>query len=41
MHERWADTDRLTVHDLLSAEEERVGQWGEDTPERFIRHVTP
>jgi catechol 2,3-dioxygenase-like lactoylglutathione lyase family enzyme len=43
VHERWADTDRLNVRsgsNLLSAEEGLVSQWGEDPPERFIRHVT-
>jgi catechol 2,3-dioxygenase-like lactoylglutathione lyase family enzyme len=44
VHERWADTDRLnarTPGNLLSAEEGLVSQWGEDPPERFIRHVSP
>jgi hypothetical protein len=43
MHERWADTDRLNVKNgtnLLSAEEGFLSQWGEDAPERFIRHVS-
>jgi catechol 2,3-dioxygenase-like lactoylglutathione lyase family enzyme len=43
VHERWADTDRLNASsgsNLLSAEEGLVSQWGEDPPERFIRHVT-
>jgi len=43
VHERWADTDRLNARsgsNLLSAEEGLVSQWGEDPPERFIRHVT-
>jgi catechol 2,3-dioxygenase-like lactoylglutathione lyase family enzyme len=43
VHERWADTDRLnarTPGNLLSAEEGLVSQWGEDPPERFIRHVS-
>jgi len=43
VHERWADTDRLNAKsgsNLLSAEEGLVSQWGEDPPERFIRHVT-
>jgi len=43
VHERWADTDRLNARsgsNLLSAEEALVSQWGEDPPERFIRHVT-
>jgi catechol 2,3-dioxygenase-like lactoylglutathione lyase family enzyme len=43
VHERWADTDRLnarTPGNLLSAEEALVSQWGEDPPERFIRHVS-
>jgi catechol 2,3-dioxygenase-like lactoylglutathione lyase family enzyme len=44
VHERWADTDRLNVKNgsnLLSAEDGLRSQWGEDPPERFIRHVTP
>jgi catechol 2,3-dioxygenase-like lactoylglutathione lyase family enzyme len=43
VHERWADTDRLnarTPGNLLSAEESLVSQWGEDPPERFLRHVS-
>ena len=43
VHERWADTDRLNARsgsNLLSAEEALVSQWGEDPPERFIRHVS-
>ncbi len=43
VHERWADTDRLNARspgNLLSAEEGLVSQWGEDPPERFIRHVS-
>ena len=43
VHERWADTDRLNARsgsNLLSAEEGLVSQWGEDPPERFLRHVT-
>jgi catechol 2,3-dioxygenase-like lactoylglutathione lyase family enzyme len=44
VHERWADTDRLNAKsgsNLLAAEEALVSQWGEDPPERFIRHVSP
>jgi catechol 2,3-dioxygenase-like lactoylglutathione lyase family enzyme len=43
VHERWADTDRLnarTPGNLLAAEEALVSQWGEDPPERFIKHVS-
>jgi catechol 2,3-dioxygenase-like lactoylglutathione lyase family enzyme len=43
VHERWADTDRLNARsgsNLLAAEEALVSQWGEDPPERFIRHVS-
>jgi len=43
VHERWADTDRLnarTPGTLLSAEESLRSQWGEDPPERFIKHVS-
>jgi catechol 2,3-dioxygenase-like lactoylglutathione lyase family enzyme len=44
VHERWADTDRLNARsgsNLLSAQEAFVSQWGEDPPEKFIRHVSP
>jgi len=44
VHERWADTDRLNARsgsNLLSVEEGFGSQWGEDAPERFVRHVTP
>ena len=43
VHERWADTDRLNARspgNLLSAEKALVSQWGEDPPEKFIRHVS-
>ena len=43
VHERWADTDRLNARsgsNLLPAEEALVSQWGEDPPEKFIRHVS-
>jgi len=43
VHERWADTDRLNAKsgsNLLPAQEALVSQWGEDPPERFIRHVS-
>jgi hypothetical protein len=43
VHERWADTDRLNARsatNLLSAHEALVSQWGEDPPEKFIRHVS-
>ena len=43
VHERWADTDRLnarTPGTLLSAEEALISQWGEDPPEKFIKHVS-
>jgi catechol 2,3-dioxygenase-like lactoylglutathione lyase family enzyme len=43
VHERWADTDRLnarTPGNLLAAHEALVSQWGEDPPERFIKHVS-
>ena len=43
VHERWADTDRLNARsgsNLLPAGEALVSQWGEDPPERFIRHVS-
>jgi hypothetical protein len=43
VHERWADTDRLNATSgshLLAAEEAFVSQWGEDPPEKFLRHVS-
>jgi catechol 2,3-dioxygenase-like lactoylglutathione lyase family enzyme len=43
VHERWADTDRLNAASggrLLSAQEALVSQWGEDPPEKFIKHVS-
>jgi catechol 2,3-dioxygenase-like lactoylglutathione lyase family enzyme len=43
VHERWADTDRLnarTPGNLLSAEEALISQWGEDPPEKFLKHVS-
>jgi len=43
VHERWADTDRLNAQsgsNLLSAAEGFRSQWGEDAPERFIKHVS-
>jgi hypothetical protein len=43
VHERWADTDRLNARsrtNLLPAHEALVSQWGEDPPEKFIRHVS-
>lgn len=43
VHERWADTDRLNARSgshLLPAEEALTSQWGEDPPEKFIRHVS-
>jgi catechol 2,3-dioxygenase-like lactoylglutathione lyase family enzyme len=44
VHERWADTDRLNAtsgSNLLPVEEGFASQWGDDAPEKFIRHVTP
>ena len=44
VHERWADTDRLNAKsgsNLLAVHEAFVSQWGEDPPEKFIRHVSP
>jgi catechol 2,3-dioxygenase-like lactoylglutathione lyase family enzyme len=43
VHERWADTDRLDASvpgNVLSAEEALISQWGEDPPEKFIKHVS-
>jgi catechol 2,3-dioxygenase-like lactoylglutathione lyase family enzyme len=44
VHEQWADTDRLNARsgsNLLPAEEALVSQWGDDPPQKFIRHVSP
>ena len=44
VHEHWADTDRLNVHNaghLVSAEEGLRSQWGDRPPEKFIGHVSP
>jgi catechol 2,3-dioxygenase-like lactoylglutathione lyase family enzyme len=44
VHEHWADTDRMNIGDgghLVSAEEGLRSQWGEEPPEKFIRHVSP
>jgi catechol 2,3-dioxygenase-like lactoylglutathione lyase family enzyme len=44
VHEHWADTDRLNVHNggnLVSADEGLRSQWGTRPPEKFIGHVTP
>ena len=43
VHERWADTDRLNAKsgsNLLPAHEALISQWGEDPPEKFIKHVS-
>jgi hypothetical protein len=43
VHEHWADTDRLNVHNggnLISAEEGLKSQWGTRPPEKFIGHVS-
>jgi len=39
VHEHWADSDRLDVHNggnLVAAEEGLISQWGDPPPERFI-----
>jgi len=39
VHEHWADSDRLNVHNggnLVAAEEGLISQWGDPPPERFI-----
>jgi len=44
VHEHWADTDRLNVHNgsnMVSAEEGLRSQWGTRPPEKFIGHVSP
>jgi catechol 2,3-dioxygenase-like lactoylglutathione lyase family enzyme len=44
VHEHWADTDRLNVHNgsnLVSAEDGLRSQWGTRPPEKFIGHVSP
>ena len=43
VHERWADTDRLNAKsgsNLLPAHEALISQWGDDPPEKFLRHVS-
>jgi hypothetical protein len=43
VHEHWADTDRLNVHNgsnLVSAEEGLRSQWGDRPPAKFIGHVS-
>jgi hypothetical protein len=44
VHEHWADTDRLNVHNgsnMVSAEEGLRSQWGTRPPDKFIGHVSP
>jgi len=44
VHEHWADTDRLNVHNggnLVPAEEGLRSQWGTRPPEKFRGHVSP
>jgi catechol 2,3-dioxygenase-like lactoylglutathione lyase family enzyme len=44
VHEHWADTDRLNIHNggnLVSAEEGLRSQWGTRPPDKFIGHVSP
>ena len=44
VHEHWADTDRLNVHNggnLVAAEEGLRSQWGTRPPEKFRGHVSP
>lgn len=43
VHEHWADTDRLNVHNgsnLVSAEEGLRSQWGDRPPPKFVGHVS-
>ncbi len=43
VHEHWADSDRLNVHNggnLVSAEEGLVSQWGDPPPQRFIERTS-
>jgi Glyoxalase/Bleomycin resistance protein/Dioxygenase superfamily len=43
VHEHWADSDRLNVHNgsnLLPVEEGFNSQWGERPPEKFIHHIS-
>jgi hypothetical protein len=43
VHERGADTGRLNAtsgSNLLSAEDGFRSQWGDNPPERFVRHVS-
>ena len=44
VHEHWADTDRLNVHNgghLIPAEEGLRSQWGTRPPPKFAGHVSP
>lgn len=44
VHEHWADSDRLNVHNgsnLIPIEEGLRSQWGEEPPQRFIGYVSP
>jgi catechol 2,3-dioxygenase-like lactoylglutathione lyase family enzyme len=44
VHEHWADTDRLNVHNggnLVPAEEALRSQWGSGPPEKFRNYVSP
>jgi catechol 2,3-dioxygenase-like lactoylglutathione lyase family enzyme len=44
VHEHWADSDRLNIHNgsnLISVEQGFTSQWGEGPPAKFIGHVSP
>ena len=44
VHEHWADSDRLNIHNgsnLVSVEQGFTSQWGEGPPEKFIHHLSP
>jgi len=44
VHEHWADSDRINVHNgsnLVSAEIGLASQWGERVPEKMLTRITP
>ena len=44
VHEHWADSDRLNIHNgsnLMSVQEGLTSQWGEGPPEKFMHHLSP
>ena len=44
VHEHWADSDRLNIHNgsnLIPVEQGFTSQWGEGPPDKFIHHLSP